>query len=105
VNSEAVGGRAAAGGLRRKAKAPPANALARLGRAIKAGWLKFAALLAKVNGAILLTIIYFLIIAPINLVTRVMRTDLLGKRIGDEPSFWEDPEGPSRSIEESRRQF
>lgn len=77
----------------------------RAGRAVKAGWLKFAAVLAKVNGAIVLTLIYFLIIAPINIMTRIVRADLMGKRIGDEESFWSDPEGPTRNLSESRRQF
>ncbi|MDP3940231.1 MAG: hypothetical protein Q8R92_19120 [Deltaproteobacteria bacterium] len=90
---------------RRQPEAPPAGVLARAGRAIKAGWLKFAALLAKVNGAILLTVIYFLVIAPINLLSRVVRADLMEKRIGEDPSFWKEPEGPSRSLEDSRKQF
>ncbi len=81
------------------------GALGRAGRAIKAGWLRFAAVLAKVNGAIVLTLIYFLIIAPINILTRIVRADLMGKRIGDEESFWSDPEGPTRNLSESRRQF
>ena len=77
----------------------------RLGRAIKAGWLRFAAVLAKVNGAIVLTLIYVLIIAPINIISRVVRADLMGKRIGDEESFWVDPEAQTLTLRESRRQF
>jgi len=88
-----------------KAKPPPAGALARFGRAIKAGWLAFAALLAKINGAILLTLIYVLIIAPINLFGRLVRADLMEKRIGEEPSFWKDPEGPTLNLTDSRKQF
>ncbi len=75
------------------------------GSRIKAVWLKFAAVLAKVNGAIVLTLIYFLIIAPINLLSRVMRADLMEKRIGEDPTFWKDPEGASRSLQDSRKQF
>ena len=77
----------------------------RAGRAIKAGWLRFAAVLAKVNGAIILTLIYVFIIAPINLVSRIVRADLMGKRIGDDESFWVDPEGLTLNLDESRRQF
>ncbi len=80
------------------------GALRRVGRAVKGGWLKFAAVLAKVNGAIVLTLIYVLIIAPINIMSRIVRADLMGKRIGDEQSFWNDPEGQTRSLSESRRQ-
>ena len=85
--------------------APEQRAFGRARRALKAGWLKFAAVLAKVNGAIVLTLIYVLIIAPINILSRIVRADLMGKRIGDEQSFWSDPEGPTRSLSESRRQF
>jgi len=72
---------------------------------IKAGWLKFAWVLARVNSAILLTLIYFLIVAPTNLVLRVTRTDLLARRIGDDPSFWQAPEHPCDDLEACRKQF
>ncbi len=73
--------------------------------AIKAGWLRFAAILAKVNTAILLTVIYFVVIMPANLIVRIARVDLMGRRIGEEPSFWRDPESPSMKIEDCRHQF
>jgi hypothetical protein len=77
----------------------------RVPKVIKAAWLRFAATLAKVNTAILLTVIYFLVIMPASLIVRVGRIDLMGRRIGEEPSFWRDPESPSMEMEDCRRQF
>ena len=105
MEARAETGRAVGGAARKKTQPPAGGAAARLGRRIKAGWLKFAAVLAKVNGAIVLTLIYFLIIAPINLISRLVRADLMEKRIGDEGTFWKDPEGPTKDLKDSRRQF
>jgi hypothetical protein len=79
--------------------------LRRAGRALKAGWLRFAGILHRVNTTVILTLIYFVVIAPINLLTRLVRADLLKRRIGDEPSFWMDPEAPTSSLDDCRRQF
>ena len=68
-------------------------------------WLKFVAILARVNTAILLTLIYFVIIAPVNLIARISRTDLIGRRIGPEKSFWQEPESKCDNLENCRRQF
>ncbi len=73
--------------------------------AIKSGWLRFAAILAKVNTAILLTVIYFVAIMPANLIVRIGRIDLMGRRIGKERSFWQDPELQTMKIEDCRHQF
>jgi hypothetical protein len=81
------------------------NLAARVLKGIKAAWLRFAAILAKVNTAILLTVIYFLVIMPASLIVRIGRIDLMGRRIGEEPSFWCDPESPSMTIEDCRHQF
>lgn len=79
--------------------------LRRAGRALKAGWLRFAGIVHRVNTTVILALIYFVVIAPINLISRLVRADLLKRRIGDEPSFWVDPEAPTSSLEECRRQF
>jgi hypothetical protein len=77
----------------------------RAGRAVKAGWLKFAGVLHRVNTVVILTFIYFVVIAPVNLLSRLLRADLLGRRIGDDPSFWVDPESPTTDLSDCRRQF
>ena len=81
------------------------GALRRFGRSFKAGWMKFVTGLAWFNTRLILSLIYFLVIAPINLLTRLVRADLLGRRIGDDPSFWLDPEGVTTDLEEGKRQF
>jgi hypothetical protein len=90
---------------RQKSQGLESNLAMRVLKAIKAVWLRFAAILAKVNTAILLTLIYFLVIMPASLIVRIGRVDLMGRRIGEEPSFWRDPEWPSMDIEDCRRQF
>ncbi len=72
---------------------------------IKARWLRFAWLLARVNSTILLTVIYFLIVAPTSLMLRITRADPLSRRIGDDPSFWKAPEHPCDDLEACRKQF
>jgi hypothetical protein len=90
---------------KRRSRDLESNSATRVLKAVKAAWLRFAAILAKVNTTILLTVIYFLVIMPANLIVRIGRIDLLGRRIGDEPSFWRDPESPSMEIEDCRHQF
>jgi hypothetical protein len=72
---------------------------------VKAGWLRLAWVLARVNSTILLTLIYFLIVAPTNLALRITRTDPLARRIGDDPSFWKAPEHGCDDLEDCRKQF
>jgi hypothetical protein len=93
------------GRIRRNEAAGEIGWLRRAGRALKAGWLRFAGILHRVNTTVILTLIYFVVIAPINLFTRLLGADLLNRRIGDEPSFWMDPESPSSSLDDCRRQF
>lgn len=64
------------------------HALKTLGRALWAGWKRFAHALGVVNRTVLLTLFYFIIIDLINLVLRAMRKDLLDRRLGDEPTYW-----------------
>ena len=84
---------------------PAASGFGKIRAAIKAGWLRFAGILARVNSTILLTVIYFLIVAPTNLVLRVTRADPLSRRIGDDPSFWRAPEYRCDDLESCRKQF
>ena len=89
----------------RKTAEPAASGFGRIRAGIKAGWLRFAGILAKVNSAILLTVIYFLIIAPTHLVLRITRADPLSRRMGDDPSFWRAPEYRCDDLESCRKQF
>jgi len=96
------------GGVTKRDPAKKASAeggFRRVWGTIKAGWLRFAWVLARVNSAILLTVIYFLIVAPTNIMMRVTRADPLARRIGDDPSFWQAPEHPCDDLEACRKQF
>lgn len=52
-------------------------------------WMKFAYLLGWINSRILLIIIFYLVFAPTGLVMRLLRVDLLDRKIEkDKPSYW-----------------
>lgn len=50
-------------------------------------WMKLAFVLSWVNTRLLLIIIFYLIFAPVSLVLRIFRVDLLGFR-HDQDSYW-----------------
>ena len=67
---------------------------------IEFAWMKLAEKLAIVSTTIILTLVFFLIITPIGLITR--RNDLLATRKApDEKSFWKpvDQEGPASRVD------
>jgi hypothetical protein len=68
-------------------------------------WLSFAKVLGKANALILLTIVYFIAIGPGALILKLMRKDLLDRRIGDRRSYWNDKDPVVQDIEHSKHQF
>ena len=59
-----------------------------LGRWLHRGWMRFVHILGTVNRYVLLTLFYFLIIDIANLVLRLLRIDLLDRRIRPRPTYW-----------------
>lgn len=47
---------------------------------LKRGWIGFGNFLGTVNGYIIMTLIYFLVIGPISLFLRLFRVDVLMKK-------------------------
>ncbi len=68
-------------------------------------WMRFAHVLAVVNTAILLTIIYVLVIGPAALVLWMIRKDLLDRTLRREGSYWRMREPVRHAMEDVRRQF
>jgi hypothetical protein len=51
-------------------------------------WMRLAAVLGYVNSRVLLTIIYFLVIAPVGALARLTGHDALQRHGGAQPSYW-----------------
>lgn len=57
-------------------------------RMLYAGWMRFAHLLGTINRYVLLTVFYFVIVNLTNLVIRLLRIDLLDRRMRTAESHW-----------------
>lgn len=66
-------------------------------RTIYGLWMKLAYLLGTINRFIFMTIFYWVIIDLTNLVLRILRVDLLDRRMQSQPSYYKDkqPRSPS----------
>jgi len=62
----------------------------RMAALISRSWMKLAALLGKVVPAVLLTLVYFLLLFPLALLSRLFHRDPLRLRSGREDSLWVD---------------
>jgi hypothetical protein len=79
--------------------------LKRLWKKVFGWWMTFAHFLGRVNTSILLTVMYVLIIGPSWIVVRVLRKDLLRRRLGSGTSYWIDKAPLKHTLEETRHQF
>lgn len=86
----------------------PAATLARprrsLAQRLKAYWMAFALRLGDVQTQIILALMYVLVFGLSNLVLRVARKDLLGKRT-IKPSYWIAHERQPETLERYRHPF
>jgi hypothetical protein len=57
-------------------------------RALWAGWKRFGFLLGTINRYVLLTVFYWVIVNVTNVIVRVLRIDLLDRRMRPKPSYW-----------------
>ncbi|NIM20216.1 MAG: hypothetical protein GTO51_08295 [Candidatus Latescibacteria bacterium] len=69
------------------------------------GWKKVAHAIGVFNTKLLLGITYFIFLGMAAAITRVLRIDLLDKRINPKSTFWSDKEPVEMTLESSRRQF
>ena len=68
-------------------------------------WKWFAKKLAFVQTLVILALIYFLVVSIMSAVARVLRRDLLGKRLKNVVSFWTKKETEISDLESFRHQF
>ena len=57
-------------------------------RTLWAGWKRFGFLLGTINRYVLLSVFYWVIVDLVNLGVRLLRIDLLDRRMAPRPSYW-----------------
>ncbi|HEV8537861.1 MAG TPA: SxtJ family membrane protein [Bacteroidota bacterium] len=73
---------------------------------LKTWWMKFAYAVGWFNTRVLLSLVYFTLIAVPALVLKLMRRDLLDRKWEKSAStYWKDKEAIEHSIENARHQF
>ena len=74
-------------------------------RAFHTAWMKFAALLGHVNSRVLLTRVYYLVVTPYGVVTRLVGRDPLRRRGAKAESFWVERKATRQTREQFERLF
>lgn len=68
-------------------------------------WKRVAAWIARVQTAIILGVIYVVVLGVIAMIAKLVRRDLLHKRLSFTSSYWITREAASRELEDFQRQF
>jgi hypothetical protein len=74
-------------------------------RAFHTAWMKFAALLGHVNSRVLLTLMYYLVVTPYGIVTRLVGRDPLRRRGAKAESYWVERKATRQTREQFERLF
>jgi hypothetical protein len=74
-------------------------------RAFHTAWMKFAALLGHVNSRVLLTLMYYLVVTPYGVVTRLVGRDPLRRRGAAQGSYWVERKSTRQTREQFERLF
>lgn len=74
-------------------------------RAFHVAWMRFAVLLGHVNSRVLLTLVYYLLVTPYGVVSRLVRRDPLRRRGRAEESYWVERKTTRQSREGFERLF
>lgn len=82
------------------------DAIAKFGKLLYRGWMKFAHALGWVNTRILLSLFFFLIITPVAVAMRLLGKDILDQRLdpGTE-TYWIPKQQPPFEPQSYLRQF
>jgi hypothetical protein len=67
--------------------------LGAVGRRLYREWMRFAHLLGTVNRYVFMTLFYWIIVDVTNLILRLLRIDLLDRRMRVQESYWH-PKSP-----------
>lgn len=74
-------------------------------RAFHTAWMRFAAALGHVNSRVLLTLVYYLVVTPYGVVTRLVGRDPLRRRGAPGESHWVERKTTRQSPEQFERLF
>ena len=74
-------------------------------RAFHAAWMRLAALLGHVNSRVLLTVMYYLVVTPYGVVTRLVGRDPLRRRGAQAGSYWVERKATRQTREQFERLF
>ena len=74
-------------------------------RAFHTAWMRFAALLGHVNSRVLLTLVYYLVVTPYGVVTRLVGRDPLRRRGAAQQSHWVERKTTRQAREGFERLF
>ncbi|HEX8147871.1 MAG TPA: SxtJ family membrane protein [Pyrinomonadaceae bacterium] len=74
-------------------------------RAFHTAWMRFAVLLGHVNSRVLLTLVYYLVVTPYGVVTRLVGRDPLRRRGAARGSYWVERKATRQTREQFERLF
>ena len=74
-------------------------------RAFHTAWMRFAVLLGHVNSRVLLTLVYYLVVTPYGVVTRLVGRDPLRRRGARAESYWVERKTTRQAREQFERLF
>jgi hypothetical protein len=74
-------------------------------RAFHTAWMRFAVLLGHVNSRVLLTLVYYLVVTPYGVVTRLVGRDPLRRRGARSESYWVERKTTRQAREQFERLF
>ena len=74
-------------------------------RAFHTAWMRFAAALGHVNSRVLLTLVYYLVVTPYGVVTRLVGRDPLRRRGAKGASYWVERKTTRQAREQFERLF
>ena len=68
-------------------------------------WMTFAAILGWIMTRVILTLVYFLIITPIGLITKFLGEDFLGLKKSNSDSYWNNRDSHLETNQDYKKQF
>ena len=74
-------------------------------RAFHTAWMRLAAVLGHVNSRVLLTLVYYLVVTPYGVVTRLVGRDPLRRRGAKGESYWVERKTTRQAREQFERLF
>ena len=74
-------------------------------RAFHTGWMQFAAVLGWINSRIILSAMFFLVLAPIGFITRLFGRNPLNRRGPEQETYWIKRERTRQPREQFERLF